>query len=73
MTNEQATAENQKYPHLSTETIAYYAGRNSIDDDGREYGQCEFTDAALVASYKRGQRSIRSELRLNADTEWDED
>lgn len=71
MTNEQALAEHKQYPHLSVETIAYYAGRNSIDDDGSEYGKCGFTDPALVASYKRGQRSIRSELRLNADTEWD--
>lgn len=63
----QARAEHAKYPHLSVETIAFYAGRNSVD-----FGTtCGFEDPALVAAWKRGRRQVIAEDRLNADTEWD--
>lgn len=70
MTNEQAIAKNTEYPHLSIGTIAYYDGRNSVEDNGKVW-PCEFTEAALIADWKRGVRSMKAELRLNADTEWD--
>lgn len=68
MTNEQAIERNARYPHLSVETIAYYAGR----DAGEFGGKCEFTGEALVNAWRRGVRSVRAEIRLDNDTEWDE-
>ena len=61
-----------------TSTVqAYYWGRNSIDDNGKAlYGisACpELNTAGLKASFREGQRDMRGELRLSADTEWDED
>lgn len=56
---------------MDAKTEAYYDGRNSVDDDGVVRGKCVFTDPALIAAWKSGVRSIRAELRLNADTEWD--
>ncbi|NVO13870.1 MAG: hypothetical protein HXX10_07525 [Rhodoplanes sp.] len=53
---------------------AYYAGRNSIGDEGEVwYGlvDCpEFAAPELAAEFKSGVNSIKSELRLNADPEW---
>lgn len=73
MTNQEANAEHQAYPHLSAETVAYYNGRSSIGDCGEVYWKCGFTDPALIEAFNRGVRHIRSEIRLSADTEWDED
>jgi hypothetical protein len=70
MTNEQAQAKHAAYPHLSLATIAYTQGRNSVDDAGKVWG-CEFTSPELVAEWKAGVRSMKSEIRLNNDTEWD--
>lgn len=53
------------------EVKAYYRGRNSIDDDGHAWFDCPFADPDLITEFKRGQRHMRSEVRLNADTEWD--
>lgn len=62
---------------MTTPNEAYYAGRTSISDDGSElYGPTGFpgivTDV-LKANFRQGQRDMRSELRLSADTEWDRD
>jgi hypothetical protein len=59
------------------ELKAYYSGRNSIGDDGEVYFTLAerheyYTDAARKA-FKDGVRDIRGELRLNADTEWDQE
>jgi hypothetical protein len=69
MTNEQCAAKNALYPHLSMETIAYHAGRSSVDFGGK----CQFTDATLVEAFNRGRRSAMAEDRLSADREWDAD
>lgn len=67
MTNEFCIAKAASTPHLSPEYFAYYLGR-----DAGEYGdKCEVTDPALVAAWKRGYRSIRAEIRLDNDAEWD--
>lgn len=49
---------------------AYYAGRNDVwaDDDLR--AREDFATQAEWAEYRRGVKSARSELRLDADTEW---
>jgi len=60
---------------MTNSVEAYYAGRNSIDDNGRElYGTSGYpglNTQALKASFSEGQRDVRVELRLSADTEWD--
>lgn len=53
------------------EIDAYWAGRNAIDDDGSLIYECPLTSQNLIDAWRRGVRDIRSELRLNADTEWD--
>ena len=54
---------------MTTETQAYYAGKNA----GHWGVKPEFpADGALAESYRRGYRHARSEARLDADTEWDE-
>jgi hypothetical protein len=58
-------------PEKEAEVNAYYAGRNSIDDDGRCMHTCSETKQNLIEAWRRGVRNVRSELRLNADTEWD--
>jgi hypothetical protein len=67
MTNQQTT----------TGYDAYYMGRNSIGDCGEVWfklSDCpELNTPELVEEFKRGVRHIRSEIRLNNDTEWDED
>jgi hypothetical protein len=68
MTDADAIAYNVKHPHISAETAAYYAGRNA----GEFGGKCGFTKAELIAAWKRGVRSVRAEIRLDNDTEWDE-
>ena len=65
MTDQQAQARHQQYPHMSAETFAYYAGRNGERND--------FTSPALVKAYLRGRREVQAEDRLSADTEWDAD
>ena len=60
---------------MTTATEAYYMGRNSIGDEGEVWfkmSECpEINTPELVENFKRGIRSIRAEIRLNADTEWD--
>ncbi len=63
VTDQQAKDRHAQFPHMTLETIAYYAGRN---EDG-----CEFEAPELIAAYKRGRRHVRSEDRLSADTSWD--
>ena len=65
--NETAHAEAAKYPHLNAEYFAYYAGRNA----GEWGNKCEYTEFNLILAWRRGYRSICSEMRLDADTEWD--
>jgi hypothetical protein len=72
MTNEQAIAKNQQYSHLSLETIAYYDGRSCVEDNGKVW-ECEFTLPVLVKGWKDGVRSMKAEIRLDRDTEWDND
>lgn len=67
MTNEAAIAQAAKYPHLDAAYFAYYAGRAA----GEWGGKCEFTSPELIAAWKRGHRSICSEIRLDNDTKWD--
>lgn len=69
MTDQEAAAKHEASPHLSIETIAYYAGRNSVDFGN----QCSFTAPNLIAAFKRGRRSALAEDRLSADREWDTD
>jgi hypothetical protein len=55
---------------------AYYAGRNSIDDDGSfylGYSICPYKDPELASNWKRGVRDICAELNLSNCTEWDND
>lgn len=58
------------------EVKAYYMGRNSIGDGGEVWykmEECpEINTPELQAEFKRGIRNIKAELRLNADTEWDD-
>lgn len=58
-------------------TAAYYMGRNSIGDEGEVWfkmSECpEINSDELRESFKRGVRHVRSENRLNADTEWDQE
>jgi len=68
MNDAQAYARTEQFPHISPETTAYYAGRAAADFGGK----CEFADPALRASWKRGWRHMRSEMRLDADAEWDD-
>lgn len=70
MTDKEAKARHEKYPHLSLGTIAYTQGRNSVDDSGKVWG-CEFTDPKLIEEWRAGVRSMRAEIRLNNDTDWD--
>ena len=56
---------------MTAEVQAWYDGRNSIGDEGEVWYSCPHTDPALVEEFKKGVRSIKAELRLNADTEWD--
>lgn len=62
---------------MTTQTEAYYMGRQSIGDEGEVWfkmTECpEINTPDLVESFKRGVRHIRSEIRLSADTEWDSD
>ena len=69
MTDAQAYARTAQFPHILPETTAYYAGRAAADFGGK----CEFTSPELRAAWSRGWRHMRSELRLDADTEWDND
>jgi hypothetical protein len=56
-------------------TKAYYLGRNSIGDEGEVWyrmDECpEVNTNELRESFKRGVRHVRSEIRLDNDTEWD--
>lgn len=65
MTTAEAQAMHNQSPHISVETIAYYAGRNGSG--------CGFAEPVLIAAYKRGRRELLAEDRLDADPEWDGD
>lgn len=60
---------------MTNSNQAYYAGRNSIDDNGKAFfgiSSCpELSTEELKNSFRQGQRDMRGELRLSADTEWD--
>jgi hypothetical protein len=43
-----------------------------VEDNGKVW-PCEFTEAVLVKGWKDGVRSMKAELRLDRDTEWDND
>lgn len=62
---------------MTTADQAYYMGRNSIGDEGEVWfkmSDCpEINTPELIENFKRGVRSIRGEIRLNNDTEWDQE
>lgn len=48
---------------------AYYAGRNAVWNESGFHPE----DApGFEAEYRRGYRNAAAEIRLDADTEWDE-
>lgn len=50
---------------------AYYAGRNDAWAGDPPQTRDDFATAGEWAEYRRGWQSARSDLRLDADTEWD--
>jgi hypothetical protein len=66
-TDQAAYAKTAQYPHISPETNAYYVGR----DAGEFGGECGYSVPSLVSAWQRGVRSVRAEMRLNIDAEWD--
>jgi hypothetical protein len=68
MTTEQYATARATATGIKPSYFAYYAGRN----DAANGIKPEFiSDAEMRDSYQRGFRSMRSEMRLDADTEWD--
>ena len=69
MTTEQyIAAKVAQYPTHGAGYFAYYAGRNDAADG---IAPDTISDPQLRARYRDGYRSMRSEMRLDADTEWD--
>jgi hypothetical protein len=69
-TEQYIAAQAAKYPSHGAAYFAFYAGRNDAADGIKPD---TISDAALNAEYRKGFRSMRSEMRLDADTEWDAD
>ena len=49
------------------QVAAYYAGRQSIADNGKAMWACDYTVPEMINAFARGQRDMRAELRLGAD------
>lgn len=61
-----------KYPHMAEITVAHAFGRN---DAFHGYRSCatDISHSRVREFYEAGYRSAKSEMRLDADTEWDND
>jgi hypothetical protein len=54
----------------TTAFAAYYAGRNAVWND---FGFHPEDAGKFVNDYRRGYRDAAAEMRLDADTEWDDE
>lgn len=66
----QIAARIAKYPHLTEVAVAHAFGRN---DAFNEYKSCaaDISHRRVREFYEAGYRSAKSEMRLDADREWD--
>lgn len=68
----QIAARTAKYPHLSEIAVAHAFGRNDAFN-GYPSDAAEISHNRVREFYEAGFRSAKSEMRLDADTEWDRD